>query len=283
MKIEMSTEVSPSIETAGETADQAKYRILSIPLITERWQEDRLQARMNLCHSLYNAELAEAERHLKEMRADPREQQFRSVIREVYAMPAEERAAAKATPVYREAVQIQGELYRTYGFSSYSFCNRAIELAKPYREILPSRVAHFTVGLPLWTMFHQVLIGRRNSLAYKKQGQLRDLRSDGRSGIRLIDDRGRGHREGICLTSGENDGEDMASIAQYYVLFGKRTGRRVLQLPLKIDPDDRYMREALHNPMRTISIVAKPDGKRTHYYACLTIQLEDDPDKKEMR
>ena len=60
-------------------------------------------------------------------------------------------------------------------------------------------MAHYTIGQPLWDSFHSYLIGRSNSLKRRPTGSQQSLISDGRSGIRLIDETGKAQRGGVSI------------------------------------------------------------------------------------
>ena len=89
-------------------------RTITIPLQTEPWQRDLLQRRMELCRSLYNAELKEVERRYHAMQHDGAYAACKAIIDDAYAQPtAAARSAAKATPAYQKAVDQQTALHRT--------------------------------------------------------------------------------------------------------------------------------------------------------------------------
>ena len=260
-------------------------RNITIPLKTEPWQRDLLGRRMELCRSLYNAELNEVAHRYHAMQHDPAYQAVRHVIDETYALPAAERQHTKESPAYRQAMQQQSILFRTYGLTPYTIHDRAIEMAKPYAAILPSRVAHFTIGIPLWQATHGVLLGTQPGFCYKRVGDIRVLMSDGRSGIRLLGPNGRGCRDGIVLnlpSSGEE--EDTENNAQWkhssagpatpVVVYGKGKGRRAIRLPLILDPADTYMSEALARPFRIIRLLRRPHHGRDRYYLQLTCETD---------
>ena len=224
-------------------------RIIRVPLKAEKWQVDILHRRMNLCSSIYNRLADEYERTYHRMTQDIEYIVARNTIDEAYNGQDDKLEAAKKKPAYRAAVRAQSKMYKKYGFSSYHFVDRAIEVAGDYKEILPTRVAHYTIGLPLWDSFHNYLIGRSSSLKRKATGSQQSVISDGRSGIRLIDDTGKARRGGVDVDQ------------PLFVVYGRGKGKRALKLPVRIDPRNDYMRRYLACPMRWISITRCVDRK----------------------
>ena len=234
----------------------ARYRVVTVPLQAERWQVDLIQKRMNLCVSIYNRMADELEdRYLSMLRSEDY-RAAEAAIAYAYSFTGAEREAAKQAPAYVQAVGVQNQLLRAYGFTGHSCRCRAIEIADEYRPILPTRVASYTIGSPLWTAWHGVLIGRQTSVKRKRKGEIRALTSDGRSGIRLLDANLVNRRAGIDLS-----GEEplITSDPCAYIVFGRESKKRSLRMPLRISRRDAYTIEVLQRPIRRLSIVRRDD------------------------
>ena len=268
-------EMAAAKDNDEEESRAPGLKTLRIPLKGERWQRDLITKRMELCRSIYNAELDNSYRRYNEMVADPRYAGPRSVIDEVYTHKGEERDRAKDTPEYKKAIKEQGALYREYGFTGYSFNERAIAASKQYSNVLPTRVAHFTVGMPLWRAWQQYLTGRRRGIAYRAHGNWNILTSDGRSGIRLVGPDNKAVRDGIVLTGSRGAVTREGTVYDafhLYVVYGRTTGRRVLRLPLYVPKKDPYTIEGLSRPMHTISVVRILHHGHWKLYAQLTVE-----------
>lgn len=258
--------------TEADSEQTMEFRAVTIPLYTEKWQRDLLLRRMNLCCSIYNTLLNDLITRKQKMTGRPEYMQYKSVIAQTYALAPAERAAYKSTGEYREALELQSTLFQEYQLTRYSVINQAIELARPYHEILPSRVAHFTVGLSAWNSFHEVLLGAKNGVKYKKEGDIHTLSSDGRSGIRLLADSSKGHRGGIDITQTPWYTGDARS--PLFVVYGKTRGKHIIKLPLKIKRDDVYLIEMLSHPLTKICILRRRQHGHDKYYVQLLVRQE---------
>ena len=217
-------------------------RIISVPLKAEKWQVDIAYKRMNLCGSLYNRLADEYEKKYRAMSQEMEYIVARNTINEIYALPEGKRDARKDKTSYRSALRTQSQIYEKYCFSEYYFVERAIEVAAEYKPLIPSRVAHYTIGRPLWRSFHGYLLGKTSRFKRKSLGSQTYLMSDGRSGIRLIGEDGMARRNGIDTTQ------------RYYVAVGRQKGKRILRIMTNIDPEDEYLAHYLRFPMRWISV-----------------------------
>ena len=249
-------------------------RVITIPLITEPWQRDLLRRRMELCRSLYNAEQNRLERRYHSMQRDKRYQRSKSSIDAVYAMKPAQRAQAKETEGYRRALALQREVYGAYGFTAYTVHDRAILAARDHASILPSRVAHYTIGIPLWQAMHGILVGAQTGFRYKRRGDIHSLSSDGRSGIRLLGPAGTNAREGIDLTEWSEKARrgEAPKDSGCRVIYGKGKGKRAICLPLKISPKDTYLIDTLRNPIRNIRILRRTQDRRDCY--CVQLMVD---------
>ena len=203
------------------------------------------------------------------MERDERYRECRRIIDEAYEAPAVDRALIKRSPEYRQALTMQSEVYRAYGFTAFSYHERAIEISRPYKELLPTRVAHFSIGVPLWQSVHSVLMGSQTGWRYKSRGDVHTLASDGRSGIRLIGPEGRAIRDGIdpgSLMTGPHGEPPLR------VTYGRASGRRVIRLPVSIGHGDGYVMDALSSPIHVIRIHRRREHGHERYYVLLTIE-----------
>lgn len=237
------------------------FHVLSIPIKAQPWQVDLMQKRMNLCCSVYNRLADELEQKYAELAQGERYAETVAIIRAAYTLSGEEREAAKKKQKYEHAVRARNRILLNNGITAYGCKSRAIEIADEYKPILPTRVAHFSIGEPLWTAWHKYLIGQQTSVKRKKSGDIRTLTADGRSGIRILDAQLRTKRDGIDLS----DPSEKA-----YIIFGKQTGKRVLLMPLVVSPKDLYLIEMLRYPLRRVHIVMKRDK---HDKPCLWANL----------
>ena len=269
------------VSIASRSPSTGNMRMITIPLITQPWERDVLYKRMELCRSLYNAELGRVEHRYHAMQHDARYRHYRDVIDSVYEQDAKSRAKAKQAPEYKAATRLQNDLFKEYGFTSYTFHSRAIEISRPYKELLPTRVAHFTIGIPMWQAVHGILLGDQTGFCYKSPGDVHTLSSDGRSGIRLLTPEGRSARDGVDIRGLEQAGFIIDEWTHAHrdvplsVAYSKGKGRRGIRLALRLDLRDDYIVSALRQPLHVLRIVRKEHHGKDRYFVQLTIDAPE--------
>ena len=242
-----------------EKSNTQNLRVLTIPLKVEPWQSDLLKKRMNLCRSIYNDELRAAEKRIALLKKDPSYTEMVDYIKKVYDLGREDQTlmeAEKNSAEYSKVLSIQRSLMRRYELTTRSFNDRAIKKAKEYDNLISTRVAHYTVGMSLGKAIMRHLVFRK-PYGYKKKDELHTLISDGRSGIRIVDEENKNLRAGFDIKSMISEKEDVGTPQKYpinlYVLFSASRGKQI-KLPIKIDPKDNYIIEGLAHPIRLSAI-----------------------------
>ena len=183
--------------------------------------------------------------------------------------------AEKRKPAYRAALQAQRVLLRDYELTARSFNERAIKAAKEYSNLIPSRVAHFTLGPALYRAVHNHMMHAGWGLKFKKENELRTLSSDGRSGIRLLGPYGTTVRQGFNLrrsAAAEGGFEGKRLSVSLSVIYGTASGKTV-RMPLKIDPKDDYLIDGLHHPIHIIRIIRRTEHGHDKFYAQLLVEV----------
>ena len=220
-------------------------RVITVPLKPEKWQTDLMYKRMNLCGSLYNRLADEKERAYHRLLEDIEYRVAINTINSIYELPENDREKQKRTPAYKYAIKTQAKKHQEYGFTAYSFMGRAMEMAsdEQYKKIIPTRVASYTIGKPLWISFSRYIFHRSVGIKRKALGEQSSVTSDGRSGIRLLYEKGGAQRNGVDTHE------------QLYIQYGKSTGKRILRIPVNVNGNDKYFEKYLAYPMQRISIV----------------------------
>lgn len=68
-------------------------------------------------------------------------------INSAYKVETEkEKKKIKASAEYKEAVKVQKELLREFGFSEFQFCAAAIKHSEHFRGIIPTMLAQRSIG-----------------------------------------------------------------------------------------------------------------------------------------
>ena len=218
--------------------------VVTIPLKTEKWQEDRLAKRFEMCRSIYNAMLGYELKQYNKMLRDPEYKESKEFIIKTYKIEnAKEKAAAKKSEEYKAAAEKQKEKLREYGFSEFAFLSEAILFSKHFSQNISSMVASMSIGSPMWVAFDKLLFGNGEMVHFKKFDTFSSVVSDCKSGIRIVgaDGKTRLRREGS---------------EPLYVNFSARGGKTLI-LPLRMDAVDSYKAEMLDRDFKTARIVRK--------------------------
>ncbi len=121
---------------------------LTLPLLTEKWQEDRLEKRLEIARQLYNTLLRDM---LKKLRA------YQS---RTEGMP------------FAEAKQFRKE----YGLNEYAFKGRMKAFYKHFTDNIGSSVAIHGIAAQVWTAFDKVLNGNGKVPHFKRKGEMSSIR-----------------------------------------------------------------------------------------------------------
>lgn len=173
-------------------AENKIMSVVTLPLKTEKWQEDILQKRFELCRKIYNNMLHYEMKQLNKVLHDKRYIDSKKIITETYKIADDkEKRARKRTEEYKQAVKISNEVLKEYGLTDYGFKNEVLKQRAVYKTNISSTVAQLSVASPLWAAMDKYLFGNGKTLHYKKYNTLNSMASDGKSGIRMVDKDGK--------------------------------------------------------------------------------------------
>lgn len=232
--------------------------VIEIPLKTEKWQEDILFKRFELCRKVYNAMLGYEIKQYRKMLSDPRYIESKEVINAAYKLSdAKEKAATKKTPEYKRATEMQRQLMMEYGMSEFGFMHDIAKFYMIYNQNIPSAVAGVTIAKPMWAAFDKRLFGNGQKVSFKKYDTWNSMASAGKSGIRLVNAEGKTvlHRNG-------NE--------KLWCLCGTSKGK-MIKMPLKIDNKDTWLLEMLDRDIKIVRIVRKKVRGTYKYSVQLTV------------
>ena len=233
--------------------------VVTVPLITEKWQEDVLQKRFELCRKIYNNMLHYEIKQLNNALHDKRYVEAKKIINEVYKIDDElEKKSRKKSPEYKQAVKDSNDVLKEYGLTKFGFIGQVAKFREVYRQNIPSVVASISIATPMWGAMEKFLFGNGNKLHYKKFNTWNSMASDGKSGIRMID------QYGNTMFSRE-DGQ------QVCISMSVPKGKTLI-MPMKIDKKDLYKMEMLSKKLKIIRITRKLCGSKYKYYAQITVE-----------
>ncbi len=232
--------------------------VVTFPLKTEKWQEDVLFKRFEVCRSIYNAMLGYELKQYRKMTSLEDWKKSLELIYSVYKTEdAKEKKAIKASSEYKEALLKQRDLLKEYGFSGFSFGATAIRFAQHYKGIIPTKLAQMSIGIPMWTAFDKLLFGNGDIVHFKKHDTWSSIVTDGRSGIRIV--------SADNKTTGKMD-----SAAKYFCLYSSKEGKD-LKMPLKVDKKDLWLLEMMERDIHTVRILRKKVKGTCKYYVQISV------------
>ena len=232
--------------------------VITVPLKTEIWQEDVLNKRMELYRNVYNTMLNKRLKDLSKIWDLPEYDEAITKIRRVCSISNPvEMEKEKKSPSFKRASDTKNAILSERSFTEFGFNSIANEEARYFRENIPSSTVNLTIARPMWAAFEEYLYGGGRKVHPKNPGTFNSIASDGKSGIRLVNCEG----ETVYCRQGKED---------LTLLFGTR-GNKVLEMPLLIDPKNRYMAEMLTRSIHIIRIVRKKVKGRYKYSVQLTV------------
>ena len=140
-------------------AENKIMSVVTLPLKTEKWQEDILQKRFELCRKIYNNMLHYEMKQLNKVLHDKRYIDSKKIITETYKIADDkEKRARKRTEEYKQAVKISNEVLKEYGLTEYGFKNEVLKQRAVYKTNISSTVAYLSVASPLWAAMEKRFI-----------------------------------------------------------------------------------------------------------------------------
>lgn len=234
--------------------------VVTLPLKTEKWQEDLLEKRFECYRDVYNVLLGVMKKELGKLQHDPKYIESKAVILSAYNkdLSEKEKKEIKRSEEYKKAQKIQQEMLREKGFSEFGLEKKAKYYYKYYDMHIPSSTVGKSITQPMWAAFEKLLYGNGKKVSFKKKGNFNRIASGAKSGIRIVDDDGK--------TRFSGNGCD-----KLYVLFGTR-GNKLLKMPIVVPKGDDYKKRMLCHTWKVVSIIRKKVGSRYRYYCQLTVE-----------
>lgn len=221
-----------------------QYSIIELPLITEPWQQDILDKKMECSRCIYNEMLSMEWKKYKEMIKTKEWRSLNDTIRE------ELQSSGKKSERLKAAYARKNEIMRENGFSEFEFRSQAIIYSKYYQKHISSTMASIGIGVPMWTAFEKMFFGNGEKVSFKKFDSSVTLVSDNRSGIRFKrDDKGK-----------------------YYILCSNHKAKaKQVNLYIK-GPNTVYDTEMLDANVKLVRILKKIEKGKRKYYCQLTVE-----------
>ena len=220
------------------------YSILTMPLLTEPWQEHILETRFSIVEHLKNQLIAMELRKLKNLE---RTKAYRAVCAEIEAAPKEKRSSLYAA---------RSKVLQKAGFSEIAFKNdmagKHSDMQKHFSEHIAAQITHKAAS-DVWRAFEQYLFHSGRSVHFHKRGTLDSV---------------------ACQTAGNG----MRYENGVFVWTGGRSPNQI-KLTVPVMPArNEYEREMMKKPVKNMRVVRKWMKSRYKYYLQLT--LADVPAEK---
>ena len=236
----------------------SEISVVTFPLITEKWQEDVLSKRFEVCRNIYNAMIGQEFKKYRKMISTDTYKNSVEIIYSYYRETDEkEKKRIKASAEYKEALKVQRELMKENGFSEYDFKSEAIRASKHFEGLIPTTVASMSIGTPMWKAFEKLFFGNGNTVHFKKYDSWTSILSDNKSGIRIVSEDNKTTKRMDCNQN-------------YYVLLTGKVGKN-LKMKLKVDRKDLYLLEMMERDIHTTRITRKKVKGKYKYYVQLAV------------
>ena len=218
---------------------------LTLPLVTEKWQSDRLEKRFEIARTLYNTLLHYELKKLDRLKESPEYSQVSSDIKRQYESETKDEKALKA--LFKK----RSELLTRAGFTEYSVKSDIIRFYKHFGDNIGSSVAVHGIAPQVWAALEKMLFGSGKEVHFKQRGGIRSVRG--------------------YSAAGKSGGVEII-FRQTYVEW------KALKLPVKLDAGNAYETEMLQKRVKYCRILKKDDKKKTHWY--IQLVLEGKPAEK---
>ena len=231
---------------------------ITIPLKTEKWQEDVLNSRFGVCRDIYNAMLNDKLKALEKMQENPEYARAVDIISAIQGCRnAEERKKLKEELGYKEALETRRNIHSEYGFTEFSFTKVATHYRSIYKDIIPTNLMILSVAKPMWAAFDRLLNGkgetfkrgfgdddgRAKTVHFKRRDGIRSLVTDGLSGIRVLD-------EFDKTTKKMHPGHP------YHIQFSSKKGK-TLNISLKFPKNNLFLQDMLERDIKQVRVQRK--------------------------
>lgn len=227
--------------------------VLTRPLKTEPWQEDRLNKKMESTRKIYNVMVAKYRKTYQKMINCTEWKESTEIIKEELTKMGDGAKKVKKSPALKAAYDIRNRLIKEYGLTEYSIIGSSTRHAAHYKTALSAVMTRMTIGVRIWRAVNRLLYGNGSQIHFKRYGTLNSLSTDGKSGIRLLSD----------------------SNGYFLLLSNQQAHAKKIKIYLNIREDDSYAATMLNCPIKAITVIRRLENSKWHYYAQLSVDVSD--------
>ncbi len=227
---------------------------LTLPLLTEKWQSDRLEKRFEIARQIYNTLLNYELKKLRRLEQSAEYIAIQTELQKLYEADKIDKAALK--PLYQQ----RETLRKSVGFTEYDFKTDIKDFYKHFNDNIGSSVAVHVIASQVWQAFDRLFYGNGKTVHFKRRGDIQSLRG--------------------YSVAGKSGGVEIIFRGSYIAWKG-------LKLPLKLDKNNAYEQEMLQKRVKYCRIVKKEGKHKPHWYVQLMLEgkpvLKCDKDTGELR
>ena len=202
--------------------------VLTLPLVTEPWQDDILETRFKIVEHLQNSLIAMELRKLKNLE---RTKAWRSLQKAIEEQPKEKRSA-----LYKQ----RKKMLQDAGFSEFTFKADMSPMQKHFVPHIANHIVYRTAS-DVWRAFDKFLYGNGKAVHRKRRGSLRSIASKEVGG-------GMRYKDGVFYWDGGRCPEK-------------------IKLSIRVErPCTDYEKEMLKLPIKYFRVIRKWMKTRYKYY-----------------
>ena len=142
--------------------------VLTLPLLTELWQEHIIEKRFKIIEHLKNQLIS---KELRKLKKHQRTKEYKNLMKRIESVPKSERTA-----LYKE----RNKMLKDAGFSQYAFMDdmagKKSLMQKHFESHINVQIAH-KAAIDVWSSFEKFLFGTGQMVHYQKRGTLSSVAS----------------------------------------------------------------------------------------------------------
>ncbi len=212
---------------------------ITLPLVLEKWQSDRLEKRFEIARQIYNTLVRFELNKLRKLEAT---EEYNAVYAQIVSLRNENSADTKKTKALYGKLNT---MRQNAGFSDYSFKYDVKAFYKHFNENIGSSVAVHGIAPQVWRAFESYFYRNGRKVHFKRKGDLNSLRG--------------------YSVAGQSGGVEIMFKGTYIAWKG-------LKLPIKLDPSNSYETEMLKRRVKYCRIVRRPGKNKTRWYVQLSLE-----------
>lgn len=212
---------------------------LTLPLVLEKWQSDRLEKRFEIARQIYNTLLRF---ELNKLRCLEQSEEYSALQNEIHSLYSEENQNKKTL---KKLYQQRKKLREDAGFNEFTFKKDMEPFYKHFKDNIGSKVAVHGIASQVWTAFSKLFYGNGKAVHFKRRGEIRSLQG--------------------YSAAGKSGGTEIMFRGSYVEWKG-------LKLPVKLDEKNAYETEMLQKRVKFCRILKKAGKNKPHWYLQLILE-----------